>query len=151
MNQLDHAMSFSRYLPLLFLISALSTWVGCQRTAPAETFQIATKRRVTSSVNIINSRSRVGNEVEHYLHFKISPDDFASIVQGGGYDRDEKPTLDFHLWKDRPSWWTPEKLGSGAVVQYIRTVEEGGNVWTRMLFVNAATNEVYCVAAPLLR
>jgi hypothetical protein len=138
------------YPSLVFLIGALLVCVGCDRGTPADTFQAALRKPVPNSVSIINSRSRAVTAVDHYLHFTISPEDFVAIVQGGGYERDQKLSLDFHLWKGRPAWWTPEKLGPGAV-EFIHTPDEQGDAWRRMLFVNSSSNEVYCYAAPIFR
>lgn len=135
------------YPLLMSLAAALLTCVGCERTTPAETFQTATRNPMPSSVRVMDSRSRAVAAVDHYLHFTISPEDLAAIVQGGGYKRDEKPSLDFHLWKARPAWWTPEKLGPGAV-EFSHTPDEQGDAWRRRLFVNSTSTEVYCYAAP---
>jgi hypothetical protein len=102
------------------------------------------------SVKIINSSSREVTAVDHYLHFSITPDDLAAIVQGGNYERDAKPSLDFHLWTGRPAWWTPDKLGVGAV-EFSHTPEKEGDAWRRVIFVSASSNEVYCYAAPIFR
>ena len=135
------------YTTLMFLVGALLACIGCDRTTPAASFQTATRKPMPSSVRIINSRTSAVTAVDHYLHFTISPEDLAAIVQGGGYQKDEKPGLDFHLWKGHPAWWTPEKLGLGAV-EFSHTPDDKGDTWRRRLFVNSASNEVYCYAAP---
>ena len=135
------------YFSLMFLAGALLACIGCDRTTPAQTFQTATRKPMPSSVRILNSRTRAVTAVDHYLHFTISPEDLAAIVQGGAYEKDEKPGLDFHLWKGRPAWWTPENLGHGAV-EFSHTPDEKGDTWRRRLFVNSSSNEVYCYAAP---
>ena len=100
-----------------------------------------------TSVRILDSRTRAFIAVDHYLHFTIAPEDLATIVQGRGYKQDENPSLDFHLWKGRPSWWTPEKLGAGGI-EFSHTPDEQGDTWRRRLFVNSTRTEVYCYAAP---
>ena len=136
---------------LLFVsVGVLLACAGCDHATPADTFLAALRKPMPKSVRVINSRSREVTAVDHYLHFTISPEDLAAIVQGGSYERDEKPSLDFHLWTDRPAWWTPEKLGAGAV-ELSHTPDKEGDAWSRRLFVSASSNEVYCFAAPIFR
>ena len=144
------AASVRRKMPdfsLMFLVGALLTCIGCNRTTPADTFHTATRKPMPSSVRIINSRSRAVTAVDHYLHFTIAPEDLTAIVQDDAYKKDEKPGLDFHLWKGRPVWWTPERLGPGAV-EFSHTPDAQEDAWRRRFFVNSNSTEVYCYAAP---
>jgi hypothetical protein len=138
------------YPSLVFLVCTLLACAGCDQATPVETFQAAITKQVPSSVSIINSRSRAVTAADHYLHFTISPSDLAAIVQGGEYERDAKPGLDFHLWKGRPAWWTPDKLGGGTVL-FSHMPDKKGDAWRRDLFVSSSSNEVYCYAAPIFR
>lgn len=135
---------------LLVSVGVLLAGAGCDRATPEDTFLAALRKPMPKSVRVINSRSREVAAVDHYLHFTILPDDLAAIVQGGSYERDEKPSLDFHLWTDRPAWWTPDKLGAGAV-EFSHTPEKEGDAWRREIFVSATSNEVFCYAAPIFR
>ncbi len=124
--------------------------VGCDHATPADTFSAALGKPMPKSVNVINSRSRGMTAVDHYLHCSISPEDLAAIVEAGDYQRDEKPSLDFHQWTDRPTWWTPDKLGAGAV-EFSHTPNKEADAWRRVIFISASSNEVYCFAAPIFR
>ena len=135
---------------LLVLTGVLLAGAGCKRASPEDTFTAALSKPMPKSVKVINSRSRAVRAVDHYLHFTIAPEDLAAIVQGGDYERDERPSLDFHLWSDRPEWWTPDKLGTGAV-EFSHTPDKEGDAWRRYIFVSATSNEVYCYAAPIFR
>src|SRR5262245_46106203 len=80
-----------RYWSLIFLVGALLTCIGCGRMTPAQTFQTATRKPMPSSVRILHSRTRAVTAVDHYVHFTISPEDLAAIVQAGSYKRDASP------------------------------------------------------------
>ncbi len=131
-------------------VGLLLACAGCDHATPADTFVSVLGKPMPKSVRVINTRSREVTAVDHYLHFTISPDDLASIVQGPSYARDENPNLDFHLWTSRPTWWTPDKLGAGAV-EFSHAPDKQGDAWDRRIFVSASSNEVYCYAAPIFR
>ena len=137
--------------PLAVTVGAVLICTGCSRITPADTFHMAVTNPTPGSVIILNSRSREFSAVDHYLHFTISPADLSAVVLGGQYEREDRPSLDFHLVKDRPSWWTPEKLGDG-VILFKRVADKNRDIyWDRYLYVNSSSNEVYCCAAPIFR
>lgn len=135
------------FLPFSMLLLGLSL-AGCG-ASPKDVFERAVLRPMPDSVKVLNSKEKVGFDTSVWLHFTIEPADLQRIIDAGPYEAEPRSTVQTD--PKAPKWWTPSALGDGMRVYQWNFDKTKNNYWSKTLYANSASNEVYIFAFEIWR